>query len=327
MKEFLKISALIIALTVALTLTFGVISHSTETAYAESDAIYAYVAPSDLVNSEYAEVSSVPVYPMYGEKIVLFYLIESYYYPVVSVSYTDSILSLDIDGLNVYIEVSDLATTPSKNSAVGKDSALPSSINTVGDIQINGKIVNSAEGWTVKPIGMIDDCFYVHAMKNSENVFGAVKKSSFTSTEIAYHTIAQAERNSLLPSDNDEVVEKAETSSGKSSVALRIILIIGIAIPAVIIAILLFKPRRNERGYDEGREMRQRGDGVDYDRDREYRERDDYDRRRSDSDYDRRDRDYRDRDRDYRDRDYRDRDYRDYRNRDYDYRNDRNDGR
>lgn len=321
MKEFAKISALIVVLTIALTLTLGVISYSSDVAYAEDNSLYAYVAPSNLASSEYAEQSAVPVYPMSGGKTALFYLIESYYYPVVETNFTSEIMMLDLAGLNAYVEVADLSTAPSRNSAITEDTALPKTINTDGNVQVNGTVVNSAEGWTVKPIGMLGDSFFVQAMKDSATEYGLVAKSSFTQTEIAYHPVAQAERDALVTPTPDETPEEEVTSSGKSSVALRIVLIIGIAIPAVIIAILLFKPNRNEKGYDDKREMRKRErDGVDYDRDREYREREDYDRRRGDYDYERRDRNNRDdydRDRDYRDRD-RDRDYdRDYRDRDY----------
>ncbi len=315
MKEFAKISALIVVLTIALTLTLGVISYSSTVAYAEENSLYAYVVPSDLAGSEYAEQSAVPVYPMSGGKTALFYLIESYYYPVVETNFTSDIMMLDLAGLSAYVEVADLSTAPARNSSITSDNALPKTILTDGSVQVNGTVVNSAEGWTVKPIGMLGDSFFVQAMKDNVTEYGLVAKSSFTETEIAYHPVAQAERDALVTPTPDETPEEEVESSGKSSVALRIVLIIGIAIPAVIIAILLFKPNRNEKGYDDKREMRKRErDGVDYDRDREYRERDDYDGRRGDYDYERRDRDYRDdydRDRDYRDRDYRDRD--DYR--------------
>ncbi len=330
MKEFLKISAMILVLTVALTLTLGLISYSSSVAFADDNDLYAYVAPSNLTGSECAEKSAVPVYPTTGIKIAMFYLIESYYYPVVETNFTNEIMMLDLDGLDAYIDVKDLPTAPARNSAVSSDNALPSAINTNGGVQIGGVTVNSAEGWTVKPIGLTDDGFFVQAMKDSQIVFGAAPKTAFIQNAIPYHPIAQAERDSLVAETPADESEESVSSSSKSSVALRVVLIIGIAIPAVIIAILLFKPRRNDRSYDDKREMRKR-EQVDYDRDREYHERDDVRRRDYDDDYYRGyndDRDYRDRysDRDYRDRDrdYRDRD-RDYRDRErgYDNRNDR----
>lgn len=334
MKEFLKISAMILVLTVALTLTLGLISYSSTVAFADDNDLYAYVAPSNLTGSEHAEKSAVPVYPMSGGKVAMFYLIESYYYPVVEANFTKEIMMLDVDGLNAYIEVKDLPTAPARNSAVSSDNALPAAINTNGGMQIGGVTVNSAEGWTVKPIGLTDDGFYVQAMKDSQIVFGAAPKTAFVQNAISYHPIAQAERDSLIAEVPADESEESVSSSSKSSVALRVVLIIGIAIPAVIIAILLFKPRRNDRSYDDKREMRRR-EQIDYDRDREYHERDDVRRRDYDDDYYRgysdgrddrdryNDRDYRDRDRD---RDYRDRD-RDYRDRDYRGYDDRNDRR
>ena len=84
-----------------------------------------------------------------------------------------------------------------------------------------------------------------------------------------------------------------------TSKALRIILIVGIAIPAVIIVLLLFKPTKDGRKKTVARERSR--DEFDYDERRDYR-RDDryYDDRRDDRRYDDRRDDRRD-DRDYRD--------------------------
>ncbi|MBP3291860.1 MAG: hypothetical protein J6M26_05435, partial [Clostridia bacterium] len=138
----------------------------------------------------------------------------------------------------------------------------------------------------------------------------------------------------LNKTPDENLGESGDTSK---STLLRIILIIGIAVPAVIIAIMLFKPGRNsaKTNYDRHAMRTRRDDDIDYDRDRRYdRDRDysrraprDYDRdydRRDDRGYDRRDdRDYdrRDYDRDYNRRD--DRDYRRRDDRDYDRRDDR----
>lgn len=320
MKNFLKISALIVVLTLALTLSLGIICYSADVAYADNEVLYAYAAPSDLAANETAGASRVAVYDQY-DGTVMFYLIESYYYPVKTLFYTTDLVGLGIDGLNGNIKLEELPSAPATNSAVSAENALPSAINTVGNIAIDGTIINSAEGWTVKPIGILGDDFFVQAMKDSTTVFGLAPKTSFTETTIKYHPIAQAERNALIAEApaNDDNSNATVDAPAKTSTALRVVLIIGIAIPAVIIAILLFKPNRNERGYDDKREMRRRErDSVDYDRDREYREREDYDRR---PDYDREYRERGRRDDDY-DRDRydrnRDRDYDRDRNRDYD---------
>lgn len=116
----------------------------------------------------------------------------------------------------------------------------------------------------------------------------------------------------MLASKEDPPVIDGGNFTSNTSVGLRIVIIIGIAIPAILIVILLFKPSKNERRYSKNSVRSGRGrDDFDYDDSRSYRrrERDERDER----DYDRRDdRDYRsDRrdDRDY-DRRYDDRDYR-----------------
>lgn len=186
-------------------------------------------------------------------------------------------------------------------------------------VTVDGVAVNTSDGWTVKLMGYIDDNLYVKAVKDDVSRLGAVPKTSFNSFNVSYHAIAQAERAGLLnQTPNDE---PGTVSGGGTSNILRIILIIGIIIPALIIVLLLFKPNRETAGYDK-RAMKKQPDSrkVDYDRDRRYG--DDY--RRDYRDYPDRDRD---RDRDYRDRydrDYRGRDDRDYRERtnDKDYRRD-----
>lgn len=166
----------------------------------------------------------------------------------------------------------------------------------------------------------IEDYFYVSATKDGETKYTTVPKSLFVNSTVPYQERTQTEREELLAKKASE--PKAGDLVPNTSKMLRIILIVGICVPAALIMFLLFKPTKdgrkktvsNERSrdefdYDERRDYRRRDD-RDY-RDDNYRDERDrrYDDRRDDRYDDRRDaRDYRD-DRRYDDRPRDDRRY------------------
>ena len=340
MKKILTISALILVLA----LSFLVWGFQGETGVAEASdtAVFAYVAPSDLENNAYASGSTVAVVD--GETgDVLFYLIESYYYPVKSlvVSSDLTVYILDVAGLNATVDVSNLQELPKAYDGVTLENALPQNLLLKDGVTVTlgAHTIDTKTGWTVKLLGLNGDKFFVQASFNENVVFGLVARENFTTENVSYHIIDETARQGLLNKTPDENL--SESGDTSKSTLLRIILIIGIAVPAVIIAIMLFKPGRNsaKTNYDRHAMRTRRDDDIDYDRDRRYdRDRDytrraprDYDRdydRRDDRDYGRRDdRDYDRRDYDRRERDYDRRDDRDYRDRrddrDYDRRDDR----
>ncbi len=337
MKRNLKILTLIFVVlcTVFMAWSFGVPG---EVANAADSQLYMYVAPSNLEGNPNPGVSSVAVID--GETgDTLFYLVESYYYPVKSVVISQSLTVYLLDGLgiNATVDTSTLGADqmPKAFENVSLENAMPANLLLKEGLTltVDEKTVDST--WTIKPLGIKDDKYYVSASLNDDTVFGLVEKSNFTVEALPYHQIDQARRDGMLNATPDgEIIGNPE---GNKSTLLRVILIIGIAVPAVIIAIMLFKPGRGsaKTNYDRHAMKTRRDEDVDYDRDRRYdRDRDysrreprDYDRDYRDRDFDRYSRD-RDRERDY-SRDYRDRDY-DRRGREYDDRRDdydRNDRR
>lgn len=182
------------------------------------------------------------------------------------------------------------------------------------DVKIG--IIQLTDEYTIKFLGFNETGteIYVSAVREGNspirpNFIPADCVEAFT---IPYQRKAQIARDELLASKEDPPVIDGGNFTPNTSVGLRIVIIIGIAIPAILIVILLFKPSKNEHRYSKNSVRSGRGrDDFDYDDSRSYRrrERDERDER----DYDRRDdRDYRsDRrdDRDY-DRRYDDRDYR-----------------
>lgn len=119
---------------------------------------------------------------------------------------------------------------------------------------------------------------YVVAILDGNSIFGFVSRDSFEDFVVPYHPITQAERDRLINSKPAPDPEKGDIIPN-TSLALRIILIIGIAVPAIIIAILLFKPSKNDRSQGKSvmRTERRKND-FDYDSSRTYRD-DRYDSR------------------------------------------------
>lgn len=131
---------------------------------------------------------------------------------------------------------------------------------------------------------------YVVAMLDGSTYCGFASRDSFAEFVVPYHPIAQAERDRLIASKAEPDPDKGDIIPN-TSLALRIVLIIGIAVPAIIIAILLFKPSKNDRSQGKSVMRKERGrNEFDYDSARTYRDGDRYDSRydsrRSDPRYD-----------------------------------------
>lgn len=120
---------------------------------------------------------------------------------------------------------------------------------------------------------------YVVAMFDGSSYCGFASRDSFEEFAVPYHPIVQAERDRLIASKPEPDPDKGDIIPN-TSLALRIVLIIGIAVPAIIIAILLFKPSKNDRSQGKSVMRKERGrNEFDYDSTRTYREDDRYDSR------------------------------------------------
>lgn len=325
MKKFLTF----LTITFVLTLTFSMwgFQFGQDVAVADDTISYVYVAPADLKNNEYAGQSTVEVKDN-DSGDTLFYLIESYYYPVKkTVALGTTYYSLQIEGTNaVIVDGTNIIDALPQNAT--EENALPSNLLLKDGItfSIGEHNIDTRNGWTVKLIGVNGDDFFVQASKDDVVVCGLSAKSNFTSSNVAYHPIDLAKREGLIGATPDGEVD-GDKGSNKSLI-LRIVLIIGIAIPAIIIAIMIFKPGRASArtNYDRHAMRTRREEEIDYDRDRSYDRERDYSRRASYDDRDYRDRYERDRDdrrddRNRRDDRYDDRGYdRGYDNRGYDNR-------
>ncbi len=133
------------------------------------------------------------------------------------------------------------------------------------DVVVDIKGTTLTANHTIKLIGYNQDGseVYVIATLDGVSVKGFVDIDCFAPFNVPYHPIAQAERDALLAELNKPTPDDGDITPN-TSVALRVVLIIGIAVPAVIIAILLFKPTKNSR-----RQVKQDNKEIDYDEPRD----------------------------------------------------------
>lgn len=274
------------------------------TAYAADNEFYICVSPSDgvLAANETAQPSNIEVHADSAS----FYLTLGYYYK--AVRYGENIYILDSSlGVRCYIQgaIPEDSLLVSLPEGATEADAIPDVTLTVADgatlTLSNLDIVTSSDtkGYVFKFLGWSDysssdgERMLAFSADNGTTVKSLVctaEASSFNAFTVPWHPVAAAEREALLAPETPEDTDDGDLTAGTPSTTLRIVLIIGIAVPALLIVFLLFKPTSDKnRGYDRGRSMRRDNRrGIDYDRERSYdADRDRYDR--GYRDYERRD--------------------------------------
>ena len=294
MKKFLAVMFVMLFAALALT-ACGFASEKDGAALAAGDSDYVYIriAPSDdaLKNSSAASPSAVrATNRSQGESVTVF-LTEGYFYK--AVRYNDAFYALDASlGNGFYIDTAlpEDAVYPTLPEGASASDALPDVPLTLAA----GKSVTLPNYITVRP----EDEDYTFrflgwAEEDADGERGVVFAADGPTGATLFGT---AEADTFLPFTVPwhPLDEASDLTGGEPSDALRIILIIGIAVPALIIVFLLFKPSSDRRRPDERRRTVRGSDtrgGIDYDRERSY-----------ESDRERYERGYRDYERDDRDR-------------------------
>lgn len=279
-KKFLNTLALIFA-SVALSLcVLACILLPYKIAYADSTQNVLIAPVSNLEGNANAIASTIVLTKGDDE----FAIPESYYLsnisdkPAVSQYFQASYC-----GFNFYYKASERPQTTSVTFSDGV-SPSPDLRLTLKDEALTLESVQITPEHTIKFLGYhTTDATQIFVVATLDGVsrFGFAPLSSFEEFVVPYHPIAQAERDRLINSKPAPDPEKGDIIPN-TSLALRIVLIIGIAVPAVIIAILLFKPSKNDRSQGKSvmRTERRKGE-FDYDSSRTYRDdrydpRDDY---------------------------------------------------
>ncbi len=248
-------------------------------AYADSTQNVLIAPVSNLEGNAYAVASTLKL--THGDDT--FVIPESYYVCNVSEkTVVPQYYQVTYCGFDFYYNAQERPTTTSVTFADGV-SPYPDVRLTIKDGSLTLSDAQITSEHTVKFLGYhpTDSTqIYVVATLDGESVFGFAAIDSFESFVVPYHPIAQAEREQIINAKPAPDTDKGDIIPN-TSLALRIILIIGIAVPAVVIAILLFKPSKHAQGKSVMRNERRKGD-FDYDSARAYNgER--YDERRDNS--------------------------------------------
>ena len=305
-------SAVIVLIMLILLVCTGIFLCAPQSVASADSAMSLIKAPvSNLEGNAYAGKSTLKLIPLDGNKAI--FVPESYFVEYKK-PYAGDLHEVVYAGKLYYVKG---ASDPSSITVADDELIYPDVALTIKEgetVTIKGGMLEITNEYVIKFLGYGEDGteVFVSIVRDGNSPitdFIAIDKlNTFT---VPYQHKTQVERDELLASKVEPpVFGENGTITPKTSVALRVIIIIGIAIPTVLIVLLLFKPSKNERRYAKNSVRSERGkDDFDYDDSRSYRRRED----RRDDRYD--GRDYRD-DRD--DRDYDRRDDRDYDRRDYD---------
>ncbi|MDD4839205.1 MAG: hypothetical protein PHE93_00845 [Clostridia bacterium] len=314
MKKLLTFSILI---AITLTLSFGVLSFATnDVALADANTYIEIPDETELSSLTSASVSAIPFCD--GASFdPIFYLPTTYYLKVtgekkLSVRLGDS-YPVSYNGLNGYVFVSDFETAPAitENATIDTVGEAPAlALTYVGSTasSISNSSVDSS--WAINYMGEVCDSngvidttkVFVKCAKADETVYGEILKSNVAAFTIPLHQVTLNAQAALNEGDVADGVVPSISPFGNDSI-VKTILIIGIIVPAVLIIILLFKPRKRPDTYDN--RSRRMTESSRYDN--SYRSGNRYDDPRYANDYGRND-NRRDRDDGYRPRDYRDED-------------------
>lgn len=273
----LVISSIVLCIFLALAVLASVLLPCT-IAFASDTQEVLWAPVSDLEHNEYAGKSSILLYNNEDE----FYIPESYYVTDIQENKAPGFYTVKYCGIEfAYLSDGNL----SKQNVSFSDGVSPYPNVTLHPINGADLLLSSitiTDEYTITFLGYStkeDDKIYVVARHDGYEVFGFALTSVFEPFTVPYHPNAEAERNSILNAKPAPDPEKGDIVPN-TSLALRIVLIIGIAIPAVVIVILLFKPTKNDhRSGTNQMHRRQRGD-FDYDSSRSYAPNDGYDDRR-----------------------------------------------
>lgn len=307
MKKTAAEILLIIIVCALLALISAVLFTPADIALADTTVEVVKAPVSNLEGNATAGKSTIKIY----DGSTPFYIPESYFIFIKEKVGPTEYYYVEYANQSFYIHEEDIiATTQISNTET--DLYPDVRLTLKSDVVVTLGSTTITNDYTIKLLGYNEDAtqIYVIATLNNSPVSGFISIDSFEAFSVPYQKKTQAERDALLAAKEEPLFPIGGNLTPNTSVALRIIIIIGIAVPTVLIVLLLFKPSKNEKRYAKNSVKSSRGrDDLDYDDSRSYRRRDerDYDDR-DDRNYDRRDRrDDRDYDRRY-DRDYDDRD-------------------
>ena len=266
MCKSIKISFIIIFCLAIAVLAFFVAFKTTDVAFAEGNGYY-YLKQT--TQSKTAVSSSMEFKNADGTS--LFKIPETYYVKIEEIN-SDSI-SVSYMGLAGTIKkvegLTPVTTTAISNVAITENNAYPViELKPTGD-QIAYTNMNDVETSVDSNIvkvyfmgeAMDGANIYVKFVTDDNSFYGYANKSIFESFSIS----SNQEVIDAINNANASPMSKATNTN--NSKALRVILIIGLIIPAIVIALLIFIPRKSEQ-YDKARMHGKKTSFIDYDKTR-----------------------------------------------------------
>ena len=246
-------------------LAFFVAFESTEVAYADEDYFYVPQEPQNKIAvSSTIEFSNT-------DGTGLFYIPESYYIKFLGDN-SDSI-SVSYMGLEGTIKknlgLDKKSITAISKKTITESNAYPNIQLTTSEENISYTNMNDVEtsvaANTVKVyfMGEAKDGtnIYIKFVTDDSTFYGYTNKSIFGS----YTLSANQEVIDAIDKANTSPIAKSTNTN--NSKALRVVLIIGLIIPAVVIALLIFIPKKSEQ-YDKARMHGNKTTFIDYDKTR-----------------------------------------------------------
>lgn len=243
-------------------------------AQAEQKPVIKAVA-QDFKTNEFASKSNVYLYTQKGES--KFYIPESYYLeqlaPVVDGStYYQAVYC----GATFFIDVKEVPTDIPVEYFDEDEALCPSVTLTVKEEAIGtfaGELKDIDSTYSILFLGYAetgDDIYVAATAEDGKVYYGFAPQTSFEHFDVPYQKKTQADRDAYLAQLENQLPapEAGSLPAPEGSLALKIILIIGICVPAVIIMILLFIPNKNNRSY--ARNSRRDNGGRDYDERQRY---------------------------------------------------------
>ena len=266
MCKSIKISLVIIFCLAIAVLAFFVAFKTTDVALAD-DAGYYYLKQA--TQSKTAVSSTMEFKNADGTS--LFKIPETYYIKIVEVN-SDSI-SVSYMGLAGTIQKNEdlkaVSITAISKVAITENNAYPVIELKPTGAQIAYTNMNDVETNVDASIvkayfmgeAMDGSNIYIKFVTDNSTFYGYANKSTFESYTIS------SNQEVIDAIDNANASPMSKTTNTNNSKALRVILIIGLIIPAIVIALLIFIPRKSEQ-YDKARMHGKKTSFIDYDKTR-----------------------------------------------------------
>lgn len=228
---------------------------------------------SNLIDNEYAQKSTLKVM----KDNDTFYIPESYYVEIGEKLGLLNYYNAKYAGIDVFY-LSETETLENQDSIFDENEHLYPELRLYlvegATVKVKGRQLVSDD--IIKFLGFNEDDAEIYcSVSTSENetFYGFIPRTSLNTFNVPYQERTQKERELILAEQNKPDDNEGNISDGtltpNTSLALRIVLIIGICIPAALIMVLLFKPSKDD-GVKRNRRKNIADNGVDYDDSRSF---------------------------------------------------------